>query len=563
MSSNYLEFPQPDPIQTPSSSDIGIGSGDRSALMVAATGLGKTVMMAALANHWPLGRVMMISHRFELNKQARRTFEDYCLESVDFEQGDMLADQCSISDRCRMVVASVQSLNSKRSGKHRFERFDPNEFGLIMIDEAHRSVSATYRRVIEYFMEGNPDCKLVGVTATPDRLDGVGLGHVFEAVGCDLNIRWGIDNGWLVPVKQFFVSVDGLDFSSIKTKKNEVGESDLDRKQLADLVERESMLHEMAHPIVELTGDSQTIVFTVSVDQAVRLAEIINRHKPKSAFSLDGSLPPMSRERQDLIQDFKNGKYQYFVNCNIATEGFDAKDVEFIAMCRPTKSRALYTQCVGRGTRFVDDTGIDESVNDADERREMIAKSRKPCCTVLDFVGMAGRHELVCTTDILAGETEPPAIVEAANRIIQSPDYDGTVIEAMEQARKEAEEREAAKRARVVARAEYQQIAIDIWSPSSMVPPRRVPGFSGSRPPSEKQKAGLQKFGFTRKEVEELNFAQASSMMGKCVERAQSGLCSIRQRRTLSKFGIDAAGMKFEEASRQIQIIANNGWKRP
>lgn len=564
MSSEYLEFPPLDPPTNQSSSTIGIGSeGDQSALMVAATGLGKTVKMAALANHWPIGRVMMIAHRFELNKQARETFEGFCLESVDFEQADFVADQCSISDRSRIVVASVQSLNSKRGGRYRFEKFDPNEFGLIMIDEAHRSVSATYRRVIEYFLGGNPDCKLIGVTATPDRLDGVGLGHVFETVACDLNIRWGIDNGWLVPVKQSFVQVDGLDFRSISTKKNEVGESDLDRKQLAALVENESMLHEMATPIVELTGDSQTIVFTVSVDQANRLAEIINRHKPNSAITIDGSMPPMHPERQRLIKAFKDGQYQYFVNCNIATEGFDCRGASFIAMCRPTKSRALYTQCVGRGTRFLTETGIDDGDTTVKERKRRIAESSKPFCTVLDFVGMAGRHSLICAGDILAGENDPPAIVDAANKISSKPDFDGTVIEAMEVARKEAEEQEAARRARLTAKAFYTKVDIDVWSPASWVPPRSVRGFEGDRPSSEKQKAALQKFGFTQHEVNQMNFQQASSVMNKCVDRMQKGLCSIKQRRLLSKFGVDAARMKFKEASREIDKIAKNGWRRP
>lgn len=565
MSSLFLDFHQPDQTIPKSSTSIGISQdGDQTTLMVSATGTGKTVMMAALAQHWPIGRVMMISHRYELNAQARKTFESFCMEAVDFEQGEFVADQCSIGDRCRIVVASVQSLNSKRQGKYRFEKFDPNEFGLILIDEAHRSVSASYRRAINHFLEGNPDCKLVGVTATPDRLDGVGLGHVFESVACDFNIRWGIDNGWLVPIKQKFVQVDGLDFSSIKSKRNEVGESDLDKTELAKLVEQESMLHEMAAPTIELTGDKQTIVFCVSVDQSKRLAEIINRHKPNSAVTIDGSMPPMHPERQRIIKAFKNGEYQYFVNVNIATEGFDSRHVEYIVNARPTKSRGLFTQMVGRVTRFLEETGIDDGRDtDIETRKQLIAESAKPFGTVLDFVGQSGRHSLVCAGDILAGDNDPPEILEEAKKIAAKKDFDGTVLEAMEQARLEMEQREAARRAKLRAKAFYQTHDVDVWSPTAWVPPRTVKGFEGDRKPSQKMIAALKKFGLTGNEINEMNFSQAKSLLGKCIDRIDKNLCSIKQRRTLSKFGVDAAKMSFQEASKAIQKIADNGWKRP
>jgi superfamily II DNA or RNA helicase len=165
----------------------------------------------------------------------------------------------------------------------RLEKFDPNDFGLIMIDEAHRAVSPSYRRVIDYFLKNNRDCRLVGVTATPDRLDGVGLGQVFETVACDFNIRWGIDNGWLVPLRQKIVTVDDLDFSFVQSKTNELGEDDLNQRQLAELIENERVMHEMASPIIEESGTKSCIVFCSSVSHARRLSEIINRHRPGSS----------------------------------------------------------------------------------------------------------------------------------------------------------------------------------------------------------------------------------------------------------------------------------------
>jgi len=550
-----LDFIQQAPATTLLSRDTA-----KSTLLVAATGTGKTIMMAGLADSWPLGRVMMISHRFELNTQARETFESFCSESVDFEQASFEADQCNVSDRCRIVVASVQSLNSKRKGRRRFEKFDPNEFGLIMIDEAHRAVSPTYRRVIAHFQDNNPDCCLVGVTATPDRLDGVGLGHAFETVACDLNIRWGIDHGWLVPLRQTFVTVDGLDFSSIRSRKNEAGESDLDPRELAKIVETEKVLHEMAGPIIEIAGEKSCIVFCASVSQSERICEILNRHRAQCAMSIDGSMPPMDPRRQELIERFKRGDVQFFCNCGIATEGFDAPIAEVVAVARPTKSRALYCQMIGRVTRPV--PGVVDGREDSDERKSAIATSRKPHARVIDFLGQAGRHSLVCTGDVLAGENDPQEIVDAAKSAAQQRDFDGDMIAAMEQAKEDAARIEAARRAKITARVNYRVTEVDIWSPMQWAPPRSVPGFENATPPSERMKAAMGKFGLTKQEIGELNSKQASAVLSKCIGRIEMGLCSLKQKRLLSKFGVDANRMTMDQASAAIDKIAKNGWKR-
>lgn len=559
MSSSNLTFNQKVPMTNPLSTDTA-----RSAVMVAATGLGKTLLMAGLAKTWPKGRVMMISHRFELNIQALKTFELYCDEPVDFEQAGYEADQCTLSNRCKIVVASVQTLNAKRKNRRRLEKFDPNDFGLIMIDEAHRAVSPSYRRVIDYFLENNRNCRLVGVTATPDRLDGVGLGHVFETVACDLNIRWGIENGWLVPLKQKFVVVDDLDFSSVKSKKNEFGEADLDPRQLAELIEGEQVLHEMAGPIIEQSGAKSCIVFCPSVSHAQRLSEIINRHRPGTSIALDGSLPPMDPIRQEMLQRFKDGDTQFLCNYGIATEGFDSPRAEIIAMCRPTKSRALYTQMVGRGTRPL--PGVVDGKATFEDRIAAISRSGKPYATVIDFVGQASRHNLVCTGDILVGENEPKEIVESARRIVSNPNFDRDMVAAIKMAKEEKEEiekQEAARRAKVIARVKYEVSDFDIWSPMEWVPPRTVKQFRGSKPPSEKMKVALRRFGLTDEEVSGLNWQQAKSMISKCVDRSEKGLCTIKQKRLLSKFGVDANGMSIKEASEQIDRIAKNGWQRP
>jgi len=476
--------------------------------------------MAGLAKHWPHGRVMMLSHRFELNQQARASFSSVCNEDVALEQANYHADQWG--DKDRIVVASVQTLVSKRRGKYRMEKFDPNDFGLIMIDEAHRSAAASYQRIFDYFKQ-NEHCCFLGVTATPDRLDGVGLGCVFDEVACNLDIAWGLQNGWLVPPRQMFVQVDGLDFSQVKTKGG-----DLDQQQLAKIVEMEENLHSMAKPIVDVTQGKQAIVFTASVGQAHRLAEIIRDYHQRTygavnrdtAVSLDGSLTPQDPRRQQIVKDFKNGTIQYLVNCGVATEGFDAPATSVIAIGRPTKSRALYTQMVGRGTRPL--PGTVDQFDTAEERLAAISASGKPDCLVLDFVGQSSRHKLICTTDILGGENEPPEVIERANRLLKKNDFKGTTLDALREAREKLEAEREAKRAKLTMGVNYKlREAKSVWDMAT-VPKVSVPGYLVKKPVTEKQRGMLIRLGFNEQQISEMNPKSGSAAIDYAIKNPRT-----------------------------------------
>jgi superfamily II DNA or RNA helicase len=494
----------------------------RSCLVVAATGLGKTVIMGGLANHWPKGRVMMISHRFELNTQAIKSFISICNEDVELEQASFQADRFGLGSR--IVVASVQTLNAKRRGHYRMEKFKPNDFGLLMIDEAHRAAAVSYRRVIDHFKQ-NPHCKIVGVTATPDRSDKVGLGCVFEKVACDLNIRWGVENGWLVAPKQVFVQVDGLDLRSVETRGG-----DLDPNQLARIVELEENLHAMAKPIVDVAGETkQTIVFTASVAQAHRLAELIRDYHQrkfgacdaKRAVSLDGSMTPQDPRRVQIVKDFKEGSIQYLVNCGVATEGFDAPGTEVIAIGRPTKSRALYTQMVGRGTRPL--PGTVETAPDAASRLQAIAGSAKQHCTVLDFIGQAGRHSLICTTDILVGDSEPKEVVERANRLQSQSNFSGDTLEAIRQAKELMAAEEEARRKKLTVGVNYQLVQQSSLYDIATIGEVFCPNYMKKSPPSDKQRNMLLKLGFTTDQIAKLNPRSASKAIDHAINNPKTG----------------------------------------
>lgn len=467
--------------------------------------------MGGLAKSWPVGRVMMISHRFELNTQAIKSFEWICGEDVDLEQSHFKADQRS--NRTRIVVASVQTLNSRNRGALRLERFNPNEFGLLLIDEAHRSAAPSYRRIVEH-MRQNPNLCVVGVTATPDRLDGVGLGCVYEKVSCNLDMLWGVKNGWLVAPRQVIIELERLNLSEIKT----IG-GDLDDKQLAKAVMAEENLHGMAKPIVDFAGkDKQSIVFAASVEHATRLSELIRDYYVRShgptneqiAVSIDGSLPPQHPRRQQIVKDFKEGRIQFLCNCGVATEGFDAPNVKLVAVGRPTKSRALYCQMIGRGTRPLVGS-VDQPGMGIAERLAAIEASEKPNLTILDFVGQSGRHKLICTASILAGE-EPDDIVERANRISSNKEFTGSTLDAIEEAKEAKRLDQEARRKKVTVGVEYRarEQTGGVWSLDDM-PKTATPGYLMRSKPTEKQAKMLNKLGFTTPQIESMTVRQATT----------------------------------------------------
>lgn len=536
--------PQPSQSSEPNPSRSSVRS---SLLCVAATGLGKTCLMGGIAGRWSNGRVMMISHRYELNTQAIKEFERVCGEPVDLEQAQFFADRMS-SKPTHIVVASVQTLNSRRKGRYRMERFRPTDFGLLMIDECHRAAADSYRRVINYFRQGNPDVKVLGVTATPDRLDGVGMGCVFDEVACDYNLLWSIENGWLVAPKQVFIKVNGLDLSQVRT----VG-GDLDEKQLAKLVEQEQSLHEMAKPIVDICGETdQAIVFTASVEQAKRLADkIIDYRREKYgaseglAVSVDGAWTPQDPRRRDVVARYKAGAFQYLVNCAVFTEGFDAPNTKVIAIGRPTKSRALYQQCLGRGTRPL--PGVVDGPQTIEGRLAAIAASAKPYCTVIDFVGQSGRHKLVCSTDILAG-SQPEEVIDRAKHIQRNSNFRGSTLDAIREAQDKLEKEREARRAKVTVGVNYQVIDASAGYDVNSIPKVFCPGYLLKVKPTEKQRNFMLKLGYTTTQIDGMNTRQARAAIDYAINHPKTSTGRwVKQQR--QKAAADKAANEMREPS--------------
>lgn len=519
-----------------------------SALVVAPTGTGKTILFAEAAR-MATKRVMVIAHREELLTQAAEKIEAVTGERPDIEQSILWSDE-SVFGKAKTIVASIQSLNAKYYKGRRHERFNPNEFSLVIVDEAHHAVSVSYRRVLDWFRKINPSCKILGFTATPDRTDKLGLGAVFDSVAFDYNIRQAVEDGWLTPIKNTVVSVDGLDFSSVRTTAG-----DLNKADLAAVMEFEKVLHGIAVPTLDLIGNKQTLVFAASVKQAERLAEIFDRYKPGSAGFVSGKME--SDRRRDTVARFRSGSLQILVNVGVATEGFDVPGVGCVAMARPTKSRSLYAQMVGRGTRPT--PGVVDGPETPEDRRGAIAASGKPHCHVIDFAGNSGQHRLVHATDILGGD-DPEKVRDRAHEIIDKG-VTNDVSEAIEIAKVEIEEeelKEKSRRSHVRAdTVKYQTNTVDPFKVMGVKrdSARFMPNAGGL---SGNQLAMLARAGVN---PEHYSPKEQRLLHRELIRRIKSNRCSLKQAQVLSKYGFNTTKMSFKEASGLLDRLSKNGWK--
>ncbi len=425
-----------------------------STLVVLPTGTGKSVVFAKILQRWlqeHMGRVMILAHRKELIAQAKAHAEA-AGASCEIE---MASSRASI--KCDVVAASVQTLNAGTkcfqceginstackvcagTGRlKRMTRFDPRDFGLIITDEGHHATADSYIDVYTWF-GSNKDNKRLFVTATPERSDGNGLHNVCESVAYEMDLQTAIHEGWLCPIRQQFIEVDGLDLSRVSTRKGDLADGELERAFLGeDDIEQEKLLHAIVKPVIDIAKNQQFIVFATGVKHAELLQAAFNAYTGIKVETILGHTDPF--ERMAIVKRLKEGATQGLVNCGVATEGFDCPAVAVVAIARPTKSTGLYMQMIGRGTRPL--PGIVDGPETAEERRRAIEASEKPICTVLDFVGNSGNHKLVSVADVLAGDDVDARDLEHAIRIAKASKSAEDMQELVEKAKLAREEKE-------------------------------------------------------------------------------------------------------------------------
>jgi superfamily II DNA or RNA helicase len=530
-----------------------------STLVVCPTGTGKTVLIADLIKKTYPGRTMFLAHRDVLIYQAKSTIENHAGVRCDIEMAEFKAEE-TLFGKATAVISTVQTQIAGGDGNGRMMRFDPGNFDLLILDEAHHYTSPGWRRPLEHFRK-NPKLKVVGLTATPDRADEQALGQIFESVAYDYEIQDAIKDGWLVPVEQQFVTIAGLDYSHVR-----ITAGDLNGGDLAKVMEAETICQGMVGAAIEIVGDEQFVFFTASVAHAEMVSNIFNRHRAGMCEWVCESTP--KRERQLMLERYNRKETQGLANCGILTEGWDNRTVSVCFMGRPTRSRSLYAQQAGRILRPLD--GVVDGPETPDERRGAIEDSSKPFALIVDFVGNSGEHKLVSSADILGGNYED----EAIDRAVRKAKEEGRPVRMDEmldkseaEIRAEIEKRkleEEARKARLVAKVQYQTKVINPFDVFALQPTRSR-GWDKGRKLSEKQRNVMMKQGIDPNGME---YHEAKQILDEIFRRFDHGECSFKQARLLRKkaavLGKDPAALAHvsrAEASALIDIISyKEGW---
>ena len=508
----------------------------RSTLLVMATGGGKTQCFGAIAKHWP-GNVLILAHREELIDQARKRIEQMTGEWVEIEKA-----QFSSTPSTRIVVGSMQTLGKRK----RLERLGMERFDLIIIDEAHRGVCPSYKTILAYFGKA----KVLGVTATPDRGDNAALKQAFESVAYTFDIEQGIDQGYLVPIRGQRVELAEINLDGITKTAGDLAEGQLDEVMLKAV---EGVVKET----VRLEPDRQAIVFFPGIKSAELACARFNELRANSAIFIHAKTD--EDERKMLIRDFQRGDYQYFCNVGIATEGFDAPNVSLVAIARPTLSRALYTQMVGRGTRpLAGILGDCEGQELHDLRRDIIANSKKPDCMVLDFVGNSGKHSLVGPVDILGGKYTDEEVKRAKKKLEKEPGANPR--ELLEKAR--AELRALAKTIKSHVRSE-----VKAFNPFSILHMSDAPSVEhaakhGHKPLSKDQRNALLNYGLTEAQLKGMSKFDGDRFISAQRARAKAGLSTYRQQLWMQKYGVNTVNMSKDRANAVLTYMQSKGWGR-
>ena len=311
------------------------------------TGGGKTVVFANLIDCMKQRskkkkfRTLVLVHRRELALQARNAIEKYCpADNVEIEMSAMKAD-VNDSD---VIVASVQSLI------RRLEKYDPTDIDMIIVDEAHHCVAKTYRSILQHFNADSNDTMIpvVGFSATFERTDGKSLSEVFQKIVYHKEILDMIDNKWLCESK--FTTVDvKADFSKIEG--TSVGK-DFDLGKLSKVMNVPEINQVILATYLEKKNEhglKSSLLFGIDIAHLKALHEVFESNGVKSMYVTSET---KKYDRESIIEDFKTGKIEVLMNCGIFTEGTDIPNIDCVLLCRPTKSRPLLVQMIGRGMRL-------------------------------------------------------------------------------------------------------------------------------------------------------------------------------------------------------------------
>lgn len=312
----------------------------RAVMLQMPTGTGKTRLFVSIARdlhnygveHKQAIRILFLAHRKELIEQI----SEHVGEKYHLAHGLIVAQRIEEKDK-PVQVGSVPTLN------RRLEGWGDKDFDVIIIDEAHHVKAMSYRKIIDFY----PNAKLLGVTATPYRLNGAGFHPEFDELIVSASVAEFIKKRYLSEYVYYSIKPTSRLQNEIDKMKLDF-QGDYEEKAMMGVMDRDYIRAGILSTYQRFAKGKKGIVYTISRAHNDHLSAEFNAAGIKSA-AIDSDTP--KEEREKLVSKFRNGDIQVLFNVNIFSEGFDCPDVEVIQLARPTKSLAMYLQQVGRGLR--------------------------------------------------------------------------------------------------------------------------------------------------------------------------------------------------------------------
>jgi superfamily II DNA or RNA helicase len=305
------------------------------------TGTGKTRLFVSIVKdlqYWSIAnkravKTLIIAHRQELIDQISNNVG----HRYKIAHGIIMANYDE-KPRLTTQIASIQTLN------RRLDNWCHKDFNIIIIDEAHHTTAATYKKIIDTFKNAT----ILGVTATPYRMNGEGFLQVYDKLITSLPVSDFIKDGYLSNYEYYSIKPD----SEIHKMINEIDEfsfdGDYSETALAKIFNKPKIRAKIFDAYFQYAKGKKGIIYTIDKAHNMSVCKTF-REKGIKAENIDSTTK--KEKREEIIRNFKNGKIDIICNVNIFSEGFDCPDVEFIQLARPTKSLSMYLQQVGRGFR--------------------------------------------------------------------------------------------------------------------------------------------------------------------------------------------------------------------
>lgn len=430
------------------------------------------------------------------------------------------AEQSCIGKLDRIIVGSVQSL----CRDSRLSLFNKTYFDTIIIDEAHHALSNSYQAILNYFDEAD----VLGVTATPDRADMKNLGQAFDSLAYEYTLREAISSGYLVKIQVQTLPLH-IDFTNVKMTAGDFQAGDVGRVL-------DPYLEQIADTLRDYK-DRKIVVFLPLIETSQKFCNMLIE-RGFNAAEVNGN----SENRNEITEDFANGKYNVLCNSMLLTEGWDCPSVDCVIVLRPTKSRALYTQMIGRGTRLCE--GKDHLL-------------------VLDFLWHYEKHSLCRPAHLIAKSDD---VADKMTQILETSSMG--LEDAEEQAERDViAEREAALANELAAMRKKKAKLVDPlqfeFSIQAEDLTHYVPTFGWQVSSiTDKQKKTIEDFGLNPDTIEDAG--KASLLIDRLHKRKAEGLSTPKQIRFLENKGFKNVGTWTNvQASNMISRISASGWRIP